>query len=555
MRVALAGALALLLVTASSAAALEHKLTAADGAASDRLGTSVSIGGGTIVLGAPGDDAGRGSVYVFQRSGDTWMNTAKLTASDGAPGDGLGSSVALNGDTIVAGAPGDAIGANRSQGSVYTFARSGAAARSETAKLTAVDGAVGDGLGSSVAIDGDTIVAGAPGHVVDGHGSQGAVYTFASVGPAARTETAELTASDGAASDLLGASVAIDGDTIVAGAPTDDGGGRGSAYTFARSGAAARTDTAKLTPSDSQVLRLGSSVEIDGDTIVVGAPGTNDGRGSVYTFARTGPRTRTETAKLTASDGVTNASLGSSVAIDAATIVAGGALNTGATGAVYTFGRTGPTARTETAKLIDPDGAPGDTLGQSVAIDAGTTVAGSPRDEVGTNVDQGSASVFFQPALPPPPPPPPPPAKLVLSRLTITPGTFQTGASLAKTSRLRHGTTIRFTLSRIATVKLSFARAAPGRTVAGRCQATRRANHAKPRCTRHIAIGSFTVQGRGGPNSVRFTGVLSGKRLAPGSYKLTATPTDSTHTQGQPRTARLTITAKRTTSSNRSSHA
>ena len=129
IRVALGVALALLLVTASRAAALEQKLTAADGAASDALGTSVSIDRDTVVLGAPGDDGRRGSVYVFQRWGDVWTNTAKLTASDGAPGDGLGSSVAISGDTIIAGAPGDALGANRGQGSIYTFARTGAAAR------------------------------------------------------------------------------------------------------------------------------------------------------------------------------------------------------------------------------------------------------------------------------------------------------------------------------------------------------------------------------------------------------------------------------------------
>jgi hypothetical protein len=149
LRALLGAALAMLLVTASPAAALEQKLTAADGAALDTLGTSVSIDGQTIVVGAPGDEAGRGSVYVFQRSGDSWTNTAKLSASDGAPGDRLGSSVAINGNTIVAGAPGDTIVANRAQGSLYTFARTGAAVRSETAKLTVVDGATGDNLGTS----------------------------------------------------------------------------------------------------------------------------------------------------------------------------------------------------------------------------------------------------------------------------------------------------------------------------------------------------------------------------------------------------------------------
>jgi hypothetical protein len=210
-----------MLAFASPAAALEQKLTAADGAASDALGSSVAIDGDTIVLGAPGDGAGRGAVYVFQRSGDSWTNTAKLTASDG--------------DT-------------------------------------------GDNLGSSVALDGDTIIAGAESRKVGSHAFQGAAYTFASAGAAARTQTAELTASDGAANDHLSSSVAIDGDTIVAGAPTDDGGSPGATYTFARTGAPTRTETAKLTATDGRAFQLGSSVGVDGDTIVAGAPGANNGR-------------------------------------------------------------------------------------------------------------------------------------------------------------------------------------------------------------------------------------------------------------------------------------
>ena len=115
---------------------------------------------------------------------------------------------------------------------------------------------------------------------------------------------------------------------------------------------------------------------------------------------------------------------------------------------------------------------------------------------------------------------------------------------MAKKPQSRKGATIRFTLSRIATVKLSFARAAPGRTVAAACQAIRPANRAKPRCARYITIGAFTVVARAGMNSLPFTGVLAGKHLAPGSYKLTATPTDGAHNKGQPRTAKLTITAR-----------
>ena len=128
------------------------------------------------------------------------------------------------------------MGANVDQGSAYTFARTGAAARTETAKLTASDGAAGDLLGGSVAIDGDTIVAGTPGDAAGANLGQGSAYTFARTGAAARTETAKLTASEGAAGDILGSSVAIDGETILAGAPGDDVGAtpdQGSASVFA----------------------------------------------------------------------------------------------------------------------------------------------------------------------------------------------------------------------------------------------------------------------------------------------------------------------------------
>ena len=216
---------------AAPASALEHKLTAADGAASDRLGASVAIDGDTAVVGAPLASAARGAAYVFVRFGDSWINTAKLTTADGAVGDRLGASVAIDGDTIVAGAPGVDVegrfGTKQDQGSAYTFACTGAAARRETATLsTFILGAGGDRLGSSVAIDGNVIVAGAPG--VDGEGrhgtvvDRGSVYTFTRAGTAQRTPAAGLTALDGAANDMLGDAVAIDGDTIVAGAPNHD---------------------------------------------------------------------------------------------------------------------------------------------------------------------------------------------------------------------------------------------------------------------------------------------------------------------------------------------
>src|SRR5207244_11596914 len=129
-----------------------------------RVGSSVAVAGDTIVAGAfdatVGAHAAQGAAYVFVKPTTGWGNatqTAKLTASDGAGGDALGLSVATSGDTVVAGAPFAKVGANGFQGAAYVFVKptTGWANGTETAKLTASDGAVADQLGYSVAVSGD----------------------------------------------------------------------------------------------------------------------------------------------------------------------------------------------------------------------------------------------------------------------------------------------------------------------------------------------------------------------------------------------------------------
>jgi hypothetical protein len=215
------------------------KLTASDGADYDYFGFfSIAISGDTVVVGAVGDDIGantdQGSAYVFVKPPGGWGNmtqTAKLTASDGAAGDWFGNSVAISGDTVVVAAAAADIGANTDQGSAYVFVKppGGWGNMTETAKLTASDGADSDQFGASVAISGDTVVVGAVGDDIGANTDQGSAYVF--VKPAGgwtnMTETAKLTASDGAYGDRFGFSVAISGDTVVVGAPWKE-----SAYVF-----------------------------------------------------------------------------------------------------------------------------------------------------------------------------------------------------------------------------------------------------------------------------------------------------------------------------------
>jgi len=531
----LAGLLAMDWATAAPAAAREQRLAVPDGAPGDELGNAVAVDGDTAVLGAREADAGRGAVYVFTRVGDAWLNTARLTASDGAPGDGLGDSVAIEGDTIVAGANTDDVAGGANRGSVYTFARTGAAARVETAKLTATDGADNDFLGTAVAIEGDAIVAGAVADDIGMNVAQGSVYTFTRTGAPARNQTAKLTASDGAAGDRLGGSVAVNGDTIVAGAGSDETGGnagQGSAYTFARTGPVARTETAKLTSGDGDAGDdFGRSVALAGDTIAVAAPEDDiageSNHGSAFTFARSGAPARTETAKLTASDSALGDLLGQAVAVDGETIAVGaccddiaGVVNTGS---VYTFSRSGAGSRTETAKLFAADGANNDQLGSSVAIDGDTVVAGAPLDDVGTNVDQGSAVVFFAPAGAPPGSGPggTAPVRPLVRGFDFAPDRIAVGRRRTPVDALSRGGAFRYRLNAAAQVTIVIQRKLAGRRRGRRCVAPRPG--LRRRCARYGRRGALRRNGRVGRNRVRFSGRIGRRALAPGAYRATIT--------------------------------
>ena len=181
----------------------------------------------------------------------------------------------------------------------------------------------GDHLGQTVAISGDTIVAGAPDKNL-GHPEEGAVYVFVRPpgGWTSVTTTARLSASDRAEDDHLGFSVAISGNTIAAGAP-GSADPSGAAYVFVKppTGWTDNEDTAKLTVSASALRFLGQSVAVSGDTVVVGAP-IDGNRGAAYVYVKPGGGwvDGIETAKLTAQTGRLNDELGYAVAMDGNTI-------------------------------------------------------------------------------------------------------------------------------------------------------------------------------------------------------------------------------------------
>jgi hypothetical protein len=213
------------------------------------FGWSVGVSGPTIVVGAyhqkgTGGYAAPGEAYVFVMPPGGWVNaiqTAELTASDPNADEDLGWSVGVSGDTVVVGAPNREVGANLGQGTAYVFVMptTGWVNATPTANLTASDAQAGDELGYSVAISGNTIVAGARARQIGEHDGQGVAYVWtepSSGWVTTSADTAELTASDGSTADNLGESVAVSGTTVVAGAPrhyaSSETADYGAAYVF-----------------------------------------------------------------------------------------------------------------------------------------------------------------------------------------------------------------------------------------------------------------------------------------------------------------------------------
>ena len=396
------------------------KLYASDAAATDYFGHSAALSADATIalIGAVFDDdkgTDSGSVYVFTRSGTVWTQQQKLLASDGAAGDGFGVSVALNSDATFA-----LIGANGDDdkaldaGSVYVFTRSGSV-WTQQQKLTASDGVAGDNFGFSVAVTSDAALAliGARGDDDKGTDS-GSVYVFTRVGTV-WTQQQKLFASDSAATDYFGASVALNADATIAliGAHYDDDKGTdsGSVYVFTRVGTV-WTQQQKLTASDgTSGDRFGISTALNSDASValIGAIGDGDKgvySGSVYVFTRSGT-IWTEQRKLLASDGVANDYFGRSVALntDASIAMIGAYMddNTATdSGSIYfylnpmTFNLPAvDVGFLERRKIYANDAAAADIFGSSIAMNSDATLAliGSSRDD-DKGAESGSVYVF-----------------------------------------------------------------------------------------------------------------------------------------------------------------
>ncbi|MCK4660995.1 MAG: hypothetical protein KAV82_15850, partial [Phycisphaerae bacterium] len=276
----------------------------------DQFGASVAISGDLLVVGAPNKDDGSGAAYLFQRLGVSWT---PLAARYGVSGYQLGTSVDIDGNISIIGIPG--------ADAAYVYALEGG----DWDYQDTLFGSANTEFGTAVAVDNDTAVVGAP----DANGGTGAAYVYTASGSTWTAQGSPLTADDGAVGDGFGTSVDLSGDFAVVGSPLADGNGQtdvGAAYVFERA-AATWTQMTRLdleTEASTDDF-FGHDVAIDGERIVVGAYGrdhtydgtTKESAGEAFAFGLKDGQWRTETVRdpLFGSDASYGDFVGYSVAI------------------------------------------------------------------------------------------------------------------------------------------------------------------------------------------------------------------------------------------------
>jgi FG-GAP repeat len=313
------------MLSASGASAeVVHRLIGTGGAGTSKFGRSVALSanGEIALVGAPENAEGVGAAWVFVHSGSEWVEQAKLTAPEEAGNGRFGRSVALSGDgdTALIGAPLDHSG----RGTLWVFVRSGSSWNVQ-AELTGGGEQGPAHFGRSVALseDGDTAIVSGP---LDDH-EAGAVWMFGRAGSSWTQQGAKLTGGaeeQGAAQ--FGSSVALSaqGETALVGGPGDHE-RAGAAWAFERTGSSWTQQGTKLTGAEEQgAAQFGSSVALsaDGETALVGGPCDDERVGAVWLFARSGATFTQQGAKLLGQAFDNERLFGSSVALSASGDVA-----------------------------------------------------------------------------------------------------------------------------------------------------------------------------------------------------------------------------------------
>jgi hypothetical protein len=373
----------------------QQKLLPHDGKAEDHFGYSVAIDGTTALVGAHKADAKNiqdsGAAYVYSLGNAGWQQQAKLIADPAYADDTLGGTVALKNHMAMLGVM-RRDDKGEDAGAVFAFERE-ANSWSQKQILTAIDAKAGDAFGQSIALTARFLVIGAPRSDTP-HKDSGSAYVYVREKDTWQFQ-AKLMAKDGAAGDLFGISVAIDGDTVLVGADLNDEQAEkaGAVYAYVFDGKQWHHQAKLMAKDGANTDIFGVRVALFGDTALISArrddlEGVGADAGSAYVFERTKEKW-TQTQKLVAPDGKADDRFARGVALNKETALISAmhhdAIGNNA-GALYVFKKQLGLWR-YTSKMVASDGVPEDRFGWNIALTDKTAIIAAPHRD-----DNGNAS-------------------------------------------------------------------------------------------------------------------------------------------------------------------
>ncbi len=375
----------------------EQKVVASDGLADDQFGLHAVMDGSTALISAPLAPGGtwQGVVYAFDNVGGVWQQAQEITASDAAPSNQFGGWLALAGDTAVIGAPEapGVDGPDQRKGAAYVFTRAGGQ-WIETQKLTASDGVALDQFGGVLAFDGTTVMVSSNNFE---EGEIGAVYVFTKTN-GIWTETQKIDALGDAPPGSFGGAIAVAGDTaFVSSLNYNPDVATGWVYVLKRDSNGTWSQTAIIESPNGTGDYFGDSIAFNGTTALFGAPGTTIGanvwQGAVHAYTQAADGTWTHAQQLTAADGADDDIFGF-VAMQGHHAVVGAQHADGGVGAAYAFVEANGTW-TEIQKLVPSDGAPDDYFAPGqIGVSDSAAVIGAWGASPNGNTNQGAAYFY-----------------------------------------------------------------------------------------------------------------------------------------------------------------
>jgi len=372
--------------------------TGAVGNARQGVSVALSADGNTAIVGGPDDTNNYyrlGAVWVFTRSGAVWSQQGAKLVGTGALDhalQGISVSLSANGNTAI-------VGEGAGFGGSWIFTRSGVTWSQQGTKLVGASatGYPEQGRAVSISADGNTAIVGGPGD----NGLAGAVWVFTQSGGVWSQQGTKIVGAGGVGNAWQGYSVSLsaDGNTAIVGGYGDDN--AGAAWVFTRTAEFWSQQGAKLVGTGAVGNAMqGASVALsgDGNTAIVGGYNDNHLSGAAWIFIRNGILWTQQEGKLVGTGAVGNAEQGRSVSLsaDGNTALVGGTGDSGWTGAVWVFTRTGGVWTQQGQKLVGTGALGSATQGAAVCLsaDGNTAIVGGPAD----NSDVGASWVYTRSA-------------------------------------------------------------------------------------------------------------------------------------------------------------